>query len=224
MRRFRRTHSCEGEEPTAVRELREEVERLKVELLWKLNCYQLAEMDSSLLQKEEEIGSLRAEVAQLHGTSPVSRMPLEDTESVVEEYGTTCRDQLHGMHRGKAPPPVETFSGEDAENRFDDWLPTLRRTADWNGWTTEGMLIQLAGHMKGRALQEWKSIPTTEKNSYNWAVATLRNRLEPVNKIMAGQDFRHASLEESGRVRDFICRLERLFEVAYGYDPMSLES
>ena len=52
----------DSEEPTAMRELREEVERLKVELetqktrireLWKLNCDQLAETDNFLLRKEE---------------------------------------------------------------------------------------------------------------------------------------------------------------------------
>lgn len=175
----------DSEEPTAVRELREEVGRLTVELetqkarvreLWKLNCDQLAEMDSSLLQKEEEIGSLRAEVARLRGTSPVSGTPLEDTDSVVEEHGTTRRDQLHRVRRGKAPP-VEIFSGEDAESRLDDWLPTLQRTADWNGWTTEDLLIQLAGHLKGRALQEWNSIPATERNSYDQAVTALKTDL-----------------------------------------------
>ena len=54
----------EAPEPAVVGELRVEVERLKTELeaqksrvreLWKLNCKQLADMDSSLLQKDEEI-------------------------------------------------------------------------------------------------------------------------------------------------------------------------
>ena len=127
------------------------------------------------------------------------------------------------MHLGKAPP-VEIFSGEDAESRFDDWLPTLQRTPDWNGWNMEDLLIQLAGHLKGRALQEWNSIPAMESNSYNRAVAALKNRIDPVSKIMEGQDFRHASQEESERVGDFIRRLERLFKVAYRYDTMSPET
>ena len=126
-------------------------------------------------------------------------MPLEDMNSVVEEYGTTRRDQLHRVRQEKAPP-VEIFAGEDAESRFDNWLPTLQRIADWNGWTMEDLSIQLAGHLKGRALQGWNSIPAMEKNSYDWAVAALKNRLDPVSKIMAGQDFGHASQEESKRV------------------------
>ena len=85
------------------------------------------------------------------GTSPVFGMPLEDMNSMLEDYGTTRRDQSRRVHRGMSPP-VEIFSGEDAESRFDDWLPTLQGTADWNRWITEDLLIQLAGHLKGRAL------------------------------------------------------------------------
>ena len=53
--------------------------------------------------------------------------------------------------KGKAPP-VDFFTGEDPEVKFEDWLPTLERTAVWNGWTDEEALIQLAGHLRGRAL------------------------------------------------------------------------
>ena len=67
-------------------------------------------------------------------------------------------------------------------------------------------------------------IPATKRNSYDRAVAALKNKLNPVSKIMAGQDFRHTSHEESERVGDFIRRLERLFKVADGYDAMSPET
>lgn len=32
------------------------------------------------------------------------------------------------QRRGKAPP-IDPFTGEDNETRFDDWLPTLERAA-----------------------------------------------------------------------------------------------
>ena len=56
---------------------------------------------------------------------------------------------------------------------LDDWLPTLRRAADWNGWTLDDLLIQLAGHLKGRALQEWNLLSANEKKSYEGAVITF---------------------------------------------------
>ena len=56
--------------------------------------------------------------------------------------------------RGRAPP-VEMFSGEDSESMLDDWLPALVRAAEWNGWNKPELLIQLSGHLKGRARQEW---------------------------------------------------------------------
>ena len=64
--------------PAVVGELRAEIEQLKKEMeaqknrvrqLCKLNCEQLAEMYSSLLQKEEEISRLKAEVAHCRGVS-----------------------------------------------------------------------------------------------------------------------------------------------------------
>ena len=51
-------------------------------------------------------------------------------------------------------PPIDSFNGEDSEIRFDDWIPTLERAATWNGWTEDERLMQLAGHLCGRALQE----------------------------------------------------------------------
>ena len=33
--------------------------------------------------------------------------------------------------------------------------PLLQRAADWNEWSESEIHIQLAGHLRGRALQEW---------------------------------------------------------------------
>ena len=55
--------------------------------------------------------------------------------------------------RGKAPP-VNEFSGEDPECLLEDWLLSLERVSLWNAWSEEEQMIQLAGHLKGRALQE----------------------------------------------------------------------
>ena len=38
--------------------------------------------------------------------------------------------------RGKAPP-VDSYTGEDAEITLDDWLPSVQRAAEWNGWAEE---------------------------------------------------------------------------------------
>ena len=40
------------------------------------------------------------------------------------------------QHHGKAPL-VDPFTAEDPEITFDDWLPTLERTAVWNGCMEE---------------------------------------------------------------------------------------
>ena len=86
------------------------------------------------------------------------------------------------------------------------------------------LLIQLAGHLKGRAIQEWNLIADEEKRTYSQATGALRGRLDPGSRIMAAQDFRHASQEDHEKVGDFIRHLEQLFKLAYGRDPISGET
>ena len=81
----------------------------------------------------------------------------------AHEFSGTGRDGQPGMQpptnvgrvqrrQGKAPP-VDPFTGYDPEVRFEDWLPALIRAAEWNLWTSEGSLMQMAGHLRGHALQ-----------------------------------------------------------------------
>ena len=125
--------------------------------------------------------------------------------------------------RGKAPPVV-MFSGEDPEVRLTDWLPSLQRASQWNGWEPEEVLIQLPGHLKGRALQEWNLLEEVDKNSYNRAVVALGSRLDTGSKVIASQDFRHLAQDEEEKVADFIRRMERTFRLAYGRESMSTET
>ena len=87
-------------------------------------------------------------------------------------------------HRGKAPP-VDSFTGENQEFRIDDWLPALERASTWNGWIEEEHLMQLAGHLRGRALQEWSLMSDGDKGSYADATQALRNRLDPGGSALA---------------------------------------
>ena len=107
---------------------------------------------------------------------------------------------------------------------MDEWLPCLDRASVWNDWTEQEKLLQLAGHLDGRALQEWNLIKPGEKTNFVKAVETLRSRIDPANKSAAAQDFRHTTQRESESVSDFIRRLERMFRVAYGRDDMSSET
>ena len=106
---------------------------------------------------------------------------------------------------------MNAFTDESPEVRLEDWLPALLRATEWNGWTHEECLMQLAGHLRGRALQEWNLLTDDERATYATAVAALRRRLDPGSKAMAAQDFRHISQGEGEGVSSFIRRLERTF-------------
>jgi hypothetical protein len=48
------------------------------------------------------------------------------------------------------------------EVQLDNWLPSLERAAVWNEWSEEDCLIQLAGHLREKALQEWGLIEESD--------------------------------------------------------------
>ena len=77
-------------------------------------------------------------------------------------------------HCGKAAP-IDEFTTEDKTITFDDWLPILERAATWNGWSKEKSLMQLIGHLRGQALQEWKLIDAKHKITYDSAMSPSRD-------------------------------------------------
>lgn len=108
--------------------------------------------------------------------------------------------------------------------RFEDWLPSLDRARSWNQWTEEELLLQFAGHLRGRALQEWNLLETDDKSTYEGAISALRSRIDPGERTLAAQDFRHMFQKDTEQVADFIRRLEKTFRIAYGHEKMSSET
>ena len=61
----------------------------------------------------------------------------------------------------------------------------------------------------------------SEQQSYSSATEALRKRLDPGSKTVAAQEFRHTLQRSSESVSDFIRRLEKTFQIAYGQDNLS---
>ena len=81
------------------------------------------------------------------------------------------------MKRHGKAPPVDTFTGEDPELRFEDCLPALERAAAWNEWKADEQLLQLAGHLCGRAWQEWNLLVEKDKATFADAVTAMKEAL-----------------------------------------------
>ena len=217
-----------------------EVEKQRVQELWQGNCEQSAQMDLILQDKDAEIAELREQLAALKVQTlapPLSqRMPHNSKyktpraatrpDSAVVPMGI-LREELESRppptRRGKAPP-VDPFTGENPAIRAEDWFPSLERTANWNGWNSEELLTQLAGHLRGKALMEWNLLEPDDKATYEAATQALQARLDPGGRSLAAQDFRHMMQQETESVSDFIQRLERTFQIAYGRDQMLKET
>ena len=199
--------------------LRERVERgqCRVKELWRLNCVQLEEDDLIVLAKEE-IESLKT---RLQGLEVNRRAPGQSLPSVTElprraspevdgrstdSRALESKPSGHGVPPrpcGKAPP-IDPFTGENAVIRLDDWLPAIKRASTWNGWTEEERLIQPAGHLCDRVLQEWNLLEDVDKKIYADATQALRSRLDLEGRALAAQDFRHTVQGAAESAADFI--------------------
>ena len=101
---------------------------------------------------------IRGSVGPVYTGSSTNRKGLAVTEPHEGEVPASS-----SFSRGKAPP-VDSFNGESPDIPFEDWLPALQRAAEWNGWSKSKTFIQLAGHLRGRALQEWGLLSARERD------------------------------------------------------------
>lgn len=85
-----------------------------------------------------------------------------------------------------------------------------RRVSDAAGWS--------------HAWQSTGRVTAEEKHTYSAAVQALRSRLDPGSKVLAAQDLRHAFQGENESVSDYILRVERCYQRAYGRDNLSVET
>ena len=213
-----------------VSELRKEIqeEKSKYREFWKLNCMQLREWDEIIEGKNAEIGKLQKRVALLESPkTATARVPHTHSPSGVPpvlEHARTAPTPTPTepvlARRGKAPP-VDPFDGETGSVPFEDWLPSLQRVAAWNGWTEDDCLVQLAGHLRKCALQEWNLFTAEERSTFALATNALQNRLDPHSRILSAQDFRHAVQHDDETVSDSIRQLEQIYRKAYGRENMS---
>ena len=209
-------------------------EREKSKRMWQMNCEQVKMHDELMMEKESEIERLREQLRLLRRHSPREDSPRSHHQSSREhsplsgehDSPSTEREPVTStriVRQGKAPP-INPFTGENLEVTLNDWLMSLQRASTWNGWTEEELLIQLAGHLRGQALQEWNLLAKSEKSNYKDATQAFNSRLEHGSKALAAQDFRHLSQKEHESVSDFISRLEKTFQLAYGHDSMTIET
>ncbi len=205
-----------------VRRMQEELAgaRDRIKELWRMNCLQLSEFDAALSAKEEELTRLKERLRHVH--PPRSRSPTATGHESDEEVPAPAVDRVR-QRRGRAPP-VDPFSGENPELHLEDWLPALQRASAWYGWCEEELLLQLAGHLRGWALQEWTLLSDSDKTTMPKATEALRARLDPGSKAMAAQDFRHTTQPSEEDVASYIRRLERMFRIAYGRDGLTAET
>ena len=141
-----------------------QAEKEKNRQTWKVHCEHIAEQDVLVSAKDDEIASLKRQLAELRtqqrgdrgrrsqsgvdSRSPSRLRSTETSQPPVSGVGESLSEQRNvadhllepspegrssGVprpRRGKAPP-VDQFTGENAEVQLEDWLPALERVAAW---------------------------------------------------------------------------------------------
>ena len=123
---------------------------------------------------------------------------------------------------GKAPP-IDTLTSENSDVLWEDWLPMFEGAAHWNNWSEDEKLLQLAGYLRKKALQECNLLSGTQRSSFTVATKVMKNQLDPGSKALAVQDFQR-TVQSLKSVSDFIRRLEQVLHRAYGKEYMSTET
>ena len=197
-------------------------EKKRAKEQWKWSCSQVSDLDALVATKEDEITRLQLELSgsrRVRLGSPHRPAEEEDERESTHTSSSGPRpvpETSNKPRRGKAPP-VDPFSGESDEVQLDDWLPALERAASWNEWSEEDRLLQLAGHLRKKALQEWGLIEESNKKTFKDAVNALWTQ-------GAAQEFRHTMQGAKESVASYIRHLERAFRVAYGRDGVATET
>ena len=132
-------------------------------------------------------------------------VPRSERDTVVRSYTSRV---------GKASP-IDTFTGENSDVLWEDWLPTFECAAHWNNWSEDEKPLQLAGYLRKKVLQEWNLLSGTQRSSFTVPTEEMQNQLDPGSKALAAQDFRHTVQSSKESVSDFIPRLELVFHRAY---------
>ena len=92
------------------------------------------------------------------------------------------------------------------------------------GAHAEEKLIQPAEHLRGQAEAEWNLLADEDVCNFDTSIQSLKERLDPCSKVLAGQDFRRTVQGDNETVPNFICHLEKSFRVAFGQDGLSKET
>ena len=97
--------------------------------------------------------------------------------------------------------------------RLDDWLiPPLEQAANWNGWSDDKKLIQLAGHLHGKVAHEYMVFYLQRKNIPHHSCIGTSSLVGP-RQLCNGSSkiWECTTLCERKCVTLYITRLEGLF-------------
>ena len=63
------------------------------------------------------------------------------------------------------------------------------RAAEWNGWTDSEHLLQLAGHLRGKARQEFALVSADDQVTFASAIVAMGGKLDAGCRALVAQDF-----------------------------------
>jgi len=135
------------------------------------------------------------------GTVPGTSETVSSAEGVVETFTRLLKAQTDVIAaQAKAVavqnlPSLKCYTGEggDATNDgFDRWLERFRERAKFAGWSAEEQLYQLKLHLDKTALDVFRMMPDSERETVDSAVTALKKRFKPADiEELRGLEFNY---------------------------------
>ena len=152
-----------------------------------------------------------------HPTGPiyegVEPYPFSNTESRLNPQTSSRAQGSISSFRRKDKIP-DTFSGEKSDLR--DWLCHFEIVSRWNEWTEREKGCNLAGSLRGSALQVLGELPVENVEDYQSILQVLKRRFDPNEKENQWRvEFRNRKKGKDESVTEFGFALGRIANRAY---------
>lgn len=208
-----------------VTKLQEDLQGQKEEhkLNWRMFYQQSCEQEQLLAEKEMEIEQLKCKLA---CRSSLSHHDSDSDDSTVSSCSSMCGLMLQEPKK-KNVVKLHLWTKKAEKIQKSTLMIGSQDFKELHAGMDGLMMrlpIQLAGHSRGKMLQEWNLLLEFDKATFQKAASAIRKAFGPGSKVLAAQDSRHTSQHEGKAASSFICRLERTLAIIYGEDHPNSET
>ena len=183
-------------------------EKQKAKQIWRQKCEQQLSHEEAIDEKDMEI-AVRLKARLLLSSNPIAECiyvcPWGTSLEKESRYPAPCR---YPIDAGKPRPSIHSVLRAQTNSGTTVCSLLKEQQNGMFAWIGLESLLQLAGHLTGKARQEFSLLFSDDKDTFSSATVAMRKRLAAGSRVLVAQDFRHATQGPQEMVSDYILRLE----------------